>query len=223
MGQRRKVKKKSRKRCSNTSQQEESFISFQVCRFCQSRFDARGISRHETVCELKMNTQRKWPNVGDDNNDCASNINADPMNIDIMDDETTIPHADPPKAYYVPGDTDNIILRNSKECPVDFPAFLDRDGKQLKLHKHDAALVSLMMLLRKAGCPKYLYNSILAWSSDTYSRCGPGFFLDNHSKRKTFIEKFSTKGFNYPKAKFFPVPMETPKNRVWLYQRVRNQ
>ena len=208
MGQRRKVKKKSRKRCSNTSQQEESFISFQVCRFCQSRFDARGISRHETVCELKMNTQRKWPNVGDDNNDCASNMNADPMNIDIMDDETTIPHADPPKAYYVPGDTDNIILRNSKECPVDFPAFLDRDGKQLKLHKHDAALVSLMMLLRKAGCPKYLYNSILAWSSDTYSRCGPGFFLDNHSKRKTFIEKFSSKGFNYPKAKFFPVPME---------------
>ena len=223
MGQRRNVEKKSRKRCWTTIQQEESFISFQVCRFCQSRFDARGISRHETVCELKMNTQRKWPNVGDDNDDCASNMNDDPMNIDIMDNETTIPHADPPKAYYVPGDTDNIILRNSKECPVDFPAFLDRDGKQLKLHKHDAALVSLMMLLRKAGCPKYLYNSILAWSSDTYSRCSPGSSWTTIQRGKRSSKSFLPKVSIIPRPNFSRYQWNSPKNRVWLYQRVRNQ
>ena len=189
-------------------------------------YDTRGISRIRMSSSQNRGILHQCLPVRDDENqgNTAADVNQGNtaatmgndsyMDIDsvggvmeyLLDDVDDNPEAHS-KPYYVPGETQKIIDRNSKECPLDFPNFLVGTS-DVKMDDDETALMSLMIILRKAGCPKYLFNSILAWTRDTYSRCGSSFFEQNHRKRNSFIQRFSKKGFDFPKPTVQPVALE---------------
>ena len=79
---------------------------------------------------------------------------------------------------------------NSKSNPYDFPSYMRADIIRNKMSEHERCLLRLLLLLKSAGTPKYLFDSILSWLRDTYSRCGSNFLEHKHKKREAFLKKF---------------------------------
>ena len=101
---------------------------------------------------------------------------------------------------------DHVIDENSKDNPLEFPVYLEQNG--LRFSEDDKALLRLAILLRNAGCPKFMFDAILAWIDSTNECCGSRFFNKKHPRRKGFMAKFEKRGFDFPKPKIVTVPME---------------
>ena len=188
-----------------------------VCRYCQRPFDLRGITRHEKSCSVDQRVPQQCIPITIANQENDSDMDIDSLagamdyflDEEDEEEENIQTYTEP---YYVPGETQKKIDRNSKECPLDFPKFLV-GASDMNLDDDEAALMSLMIILCQAGCPKYLFNSILAWTRDTYSRCCSSFFEQNHRTRNSFIKRFTKKGFVFPKPTVQPVALEYTKKR----------
>ena len=115
----------------------------------------------------------------------------------------------------VSDDEDHVINENSKDNPLEFPLYLEHNG--LRFTEDDKALLRLAILLRNAGCPKFMFDAILAWIDSTKESCGSQFFNKKHPRRKGFMAKLEKRGFDFPNPKIVTTPMEfTTKKNIFV-------